>query len=222
MSSALSTLLRGFLTLALPVLLTLLCARAVMTPLFLQLEYNRPGFPPDRYGFTTADRLRLAPYPLDYMIYGYDIGYLADLQHPEGGPLYNANELRHMVDVQRVTQAAFALLAVGLVLAAAALVALWRANRPGLYRALMQAGVLTWGIIITIVVLAVAMWDTFFTLFHQLFFEEGTWRFLYSDTLIRLFPEQFWFDAALTIGALTALGAGLLIAISWRGLRRAL
>jgi hypothetical protein len=31
--------------------------------------------------------------------------------------------------------------------------------------------------------------------------------FLYEDTLIRLFPEQFWFDAALFIGALTVIGA---------------
>jgi hypothetical protein len=28
--------------------------------------------------------------------------------------------------------------------------------------------------------------------------------------LIRLFPEQFWFDAALTIGGLAAVEAGVL------------
>ena len=46
-------------------------------------------------------------------------------------------------------------------------------------------------------------WDTFFTNFHKVFFEGDSWLFRRSDTLIRLFPEQFWFDAALTVGGLT-------------------
>jgi integral membrane protein (TIGR01906 family) len=61
---------------------------------------------------------------------------------------------------------------------------------------------------------AVVAWDTFFTAFHQLFFAGGTWVFAYSDTLIRLFPEQFWFDAALTVGGLTLLGALALLLLS--------
>ena len=41
--------------------------------------------------------------------------------------------------------------------------------------------------------------------FHRIFFEGNSWQFSTSDTLIRLFPEQFWFDAALTIGLFTLL-----------------
>lgn len=37
-----------------------------------------------------------------------------------------------------------------------------------------------------------------------------------SDTLIRLFPERFWFDAALTIAGLSLLGGLLLALIGWR------
>ena len=39
-----------------PYRLTVLTVRGVMSPWFLQLEYNRPGFPADIYGFTTEQR----------------------------------------------------------------------------------------------------------------------------------------------------------------------
>jgi integral membrane protein (TIGR01906 family) len=72
------------------------------------------------------------------------------------------------------------------------------------------------GIVVTIVLAAIVNWDFFFTTFHTMLFESGTWRFAYSDTLIRLFPEQFWFDAALLIGGLTTLIALLLLFAMWR------
>lgn len=50
-------------------------------------------------------------------------------------------------------------------------------------------------------------WD-FFAGFHSLFFEGDSWLFLFSDTLIRLFPLRFWQDAFLFAAAI-ALGGGL-------------
>ena len=75
---------------------------------------------------------------------------------------------------------------------------------------------MTWLAIGVVIVLAVVGWNVFFTGFHTLLFEDGTWYFLTSDTLIRLFPEQFWFDAALTVGALAVVGAGVI----WLAVRR--
>jgi len=40
--------------------------------------------------------------------------------------------------------------------------------------------------------------------------------FSYSDTLIRLFPVEFWFDATLTISVLSLAGGLLLALIGWR------
>jgi integral membrane protein (TIGR01906 family) len=57
--------------------------------------------------------------------------------------------------------------------------------------------------------------DAFFLQFHQLFFEGDSFAFRYDDTLIRLYPEQLWNDAAILIGVLTgAMAVGLLV-ISW-------
>ena len=215
---------RAFLTIAVPVLLTLLMVRLIMMPWFLEFEYNRPGFPDDIYGFTTEERLEYAPYALNYLTNDADISYLGDLLFTNGVPQYNSRELRHMEDVKVVTRYAFALLTFGGIFTLILIGVMFRsmAGRRELRLGLMQGSVLTLGIIGAIVVLAVAMWDTFFTLFHEIFFESGTWQFAFSDTLIRLFPQQFWFDAALTIGGMTTLSAVIILGVTWRWGQRAL
>jgi len=54
-----------------------------------------------------------------------------------------------------------------------------------------------------------------FVAFHNVFFEPGTWTFFYSDTLIRLFPERFWRDVFLMVGALSLAG-GLALGFAFR------
>jgi uncharacterized membrane protein len=53
--------------------------------------------------------------------------------------------------------------------------------------------------------------NVLFVAFHNVFFQAGTWMFLFSDTLIRLFPERFWRDTFIAVGVLSG-GAGLAIA----------
>ena len=55
----------------------------------------------------------------------------------------------------------------------------------------------------------------FFAGFHSLFFEGDSWLFLFSDTLIRLFPIRFWQDAFL-FAAIIALGGGILLGLGMR------
>ncbi|MDZ4669568.1 MAG: TIGR01906 family membrane protein [Phototrophicales bacterium] len=211
--------LRLYFMLAVVILLPLLSARLVMTPLFLQFEYHRADFPEDFYGFTLEDRLYYAPFALDYLLTDADIDYLGDLTFPNSSrTLFNASELHHMVDVKIVTQWAFLILAVGGIGSLALIAGLWRNSdlRDSIRLGIFSGAILTISLIIAIVIAAVVAWDTFFTLFHTLLFESGTWQFLYSDTLIRLFPEKFWFDASLTIGILTTLFALILLTITGR------
>lgn len=216
-------LLRLTLTALLPLLMVLVGVRLLMTPLWLQFEYTRPGFPQDVYGFTTQDRLRYAPDAVDYLLNDADIDFLGDMTHTDGRALYTARELQHMHDVKVVTQAAFALLLIAAVLAVGIGWALWRRpdTRPAFWRALRDAGLITLAAIAAIVIGAVAAWNAFFTAFHNLFFADGTWQFLYSDTLIRLFPEQFWFDSAITIGLFTGLIALAFVIFGTRKLANA-
>ncbi|MBI1854868.1 MAG: DUF1461 domain-containing protein [Chloroflexi bacterium] len=47
-------------------------------------------------------------------------------------------------------------------------------------------------------------------------FEPGSWLFAYSDTLIRLFPLQFWMDATFMITVFSLIGGLLAAFIGWR------
>jgi integral membrane protein (TIGR01906 family) len=69
-------------------------------------------------------------------------------------------------------------------------------------------------LVVVLGILAATSFWQFFTVFHELFFTGNSWQFLFTDTLIRLFPMRFWQDAFLFVGILEvvvglALGFGL-------------
>jgi len=217
------TLLSWIVAVLVPLALIGLGIRALLTNIFLQIEYNMPYFPTDQYGFTKEDRLHWAPYALDYLVNSADISYLGDLKFDDGSPLYNERELSHMADVKRVTQSALNVWYLSL----ASLIILgawsWRGDWTQTYRqGLMRGGWLMVGlaaaigliVLIGILINPNVFWN-FFAGFHALFFEGDSWLFLYSDTLIRLFPLRFWQDAFL-IAAIIALGGGFALGLGLR------
>ncbi len=78
------------------------------------------------------------------------------------------------------------------------------------------------GIIGVIGLVAAFAFRFFFVRFHRIFFEGETWLFPGTDTLIQVFPEKFWFDAALLIVILTLIEAAVigLLALTWLGIHR--
>lgn len=214
-SNNVTRILRTYLTTIFPILLVLIAVRLVMTPAFLYFEYTRPGFPEDFYGLTRDERLHYAPYAIEYLFNGEEISFLDDLTFPNGDALFNSRELRHMRDVKVVTQVTFLFAIIAGILASASAYTLWK--RHQLRLALFSGSLLTLGIIATIVIVAIFNWEFFFVSFHTFFFESDTWYFAYSDTLIRLFPEQFWFDAALLVGGLSTFAALIVLFVTWKG-----
>lgn len=213
-------------TLLLPPLLLLANVMLVMSPVWLAAEYTRPGFPQDAYGLTTEQRIELATSLTAWLVSEESVAVPGAMSLADGSPLLNARELRHMQDVKTLTGSACR---VALVAALIWAIAMLRCRRKKvLALALKRGALLTLGTLASIVALAVASWERVFTGFHRLFFESGTWYFAYSDTLIRLFPEQFWFDAVLFPGGMTALQALLLLVLVtrsrsiWRYVRRLL
>ena len=213
-------ILSWLVTIIIPMALIGLAIRVLLSPVFYQIEYNMPYFPPDEYGFTKADRLKWAPYAVNYLINSADISYLGDLKFDDGSPLYNERELSHMQDVKNVTQGALRLWYLSLALLA--VLGIW-ARSGGWWQyyllGLQRGGWLMVGLAIligTIVLVGIAVnpnvFDEFFVLFHSLFFEGNSWLFYFSDTLIRLFPIRFWEDAFL-LAAVIALGGGLALGL---------
>jgi len=207
-------------TIIVPMMLIGLAIRVLLTPLFYRLEYNMPYFPPDEYGFTKADRLKWTPYAVNYLLNNADISYLGNLRFDDGRPLYNERELRHMVDVKRVTQSALRFWYISLALLLGLGIWAWFGGWWQYYLLGLKRGgwlmVLLAGLIATIVIVGIALnpnvFDDFFIFFHSLFFEGNSWLFLFSDTLIRLFPIRFWEDAFLWAAVIT-LGGGLALGL---------
>lgn len=217
-------LLSWLVALLVPLALIGLGLRVLLTPFFLKIEYNMPYFPPDEYGFTKEDRLKWAPYALDYLVNSEDISYLGDLRFEDGSPLYNERELSHMEDVKQVTRGALNAWYISLALLTLLGIWSWRggwtqAFRLGLRRGgwlmIGLAGAIGLIVVIGILVSPTIFWN-FFAGFHTLFFEGDSWLFLYSDTLIRLFPLRFWQDAFLWAAVIALGGAFALIAAAKR------
>ncbi len=203
-----------------PVVLLSLAIRAIASPVFLWVEYNRPGFPADGFGFSSDDRTTFGSYAVDYLNNFTGSRFLGDLVGGNGSRLFQAGEVSHMADVKGVYQISMLIGLVLLILMIVGMFYLSRRSVGGIRRSLFAGSIATLAIIIGIGVFALLGWERFFTDFHQIFFANGTWTFQLSDTLIRLFPEQFWTDSAATIGVIVLLVASLTLAFSWPTKRR--
>lgn len=198
-----------------PIVLIALAIRLVTSSVFLWVEYHRPGFPDDAYGFSTDDRMTYASYTVDYLLNFSGARYLGDLVNAQGNKLFLESEVAHMADVKSVITLAFIVGATLAVLMVIAIIYLRRRSTGGVRRALFAGSIATLVLVIGLGVLAVLGWETFFTQFHHLFFANGTWTFYVDDTLIRLFPSQFWMDAGIFIGGFVVVVSSLVMAFTW-------
>lgn len=141
-----------------------------------------------------------------------------------GAPLLDEAERSHMHDVSVLVR-----ILAGIALLAAMVAAMTRAMLGGERRRIGRILLIAGGTVGTLAILlagtfAVAF-EPAFLAFHELFFPPGTYLFAPGSNLITLFPQGFWFDAALAAGAtiiVGALGVSLIGLNRWRGGRPAL
>ena len=139
-----------------------------------------------------------------------------------GQPLLDDRERSHMGDVSRLVQLLAGITVVALVIAV--VMGAWlrnEARRQGRIM-LISSGAIGVLAILLAGVFAVAF-EPAFLAFHAVFFPPGTYLFAEGSNLIRLFPEGFWFDAALAAGAAIVVTALVVSAIGfarWRSAAR--
>jgi integral membrane protein (TIGR01906 family) len=223
-------ILSWVVTIVVPIVLVMAAVRILISPAYLVFEYNTPDFPADPYGFTKEDRLYWSKIAVTYLLNSADISFLGDLRFPAGQQappascyymsdctrLYNERELRHMSDVKNVVQSALGVWYISLILLAGLGVWAWFGKWFSDYRrGLMRGGWLTVILLAAIILFVLLSFGVIFVWFHDIFFAAGTWTFLFSDTLIRLFPERFWRDTFLAVGLLAG-GAGLAMGLLLR------
>lgn len=137
----------------------------------------------------------------------------------DGEPLLDERERSHMSDVSRLVQLLAGVTLVALVVLVATGAWLRRERERQGRIMLISAGVIGVVAIVLAGTFAVAF-EPAFLAFHQLFFPPGTFLFAPGSNLILLFPEGFWFDAALAAGVsiiITALAVTVIGLRRWRG-----
>ena len=201
--------------------------RVLATGTFVRAELGRDGFPPDGYGFTTDQRKELALLGLRSIQPGSDgIVLLERARLPNGSPAFGFRELSHMRDVRRLFGIALRGQLIALVVIGALALGLARTRfRTVVPLGLLAGAVATLAIAVLAVPLILLGFDGFFVRFHEVFFSGDTWRFNDADTLIRLYPEQFWQDVSRLAAGIAVAQAVVLVPLAWwwrRAARRGL
>lgn len=214
----LAAILQVMIAALLPLLLILINAGLLMLPAFMRFEYTRPGFPADPYGFTTEDRLEYGPRGLAYLFNNEGIEYLGNMRFEDGDPVFNERELGHMHDVKVVTQG-LVRFGIGLLIVyviSMGILAISEATRDRLLGGLLSGSMLTVLLLMVGIAIVALNFNWLFAQFHTLFFKGDSWIFPTSDTLIRLYPIQFWTDAFAVMFGGALLEALIIGVMCWR------
>ena len=215
MSRAFAVALVVVIAVAVPPVLVVNALRVLATESFTRWEVDR--LEPDRYGLTDTRREALALLGLESIRPGSrGIELLENQRLSDGAAAFDERELSHMRDVRSVFGNALRVqLAVVIALVLLA-VALARTRlRAVVPRGALIGALATLAVAVLAVPVIVLGFDTFFTRFHEMFFEGDSWEFADTDTLIRVYPEAFWVDVSRIAAALTVVQAAVLAGLSW-------
>jgi integral membrane protein (TIGR01906 family) len=210
--------------LALPLVLLIGNVQLLAHPRFVNYEYAKADFPADAvvpvdgYPLSKAERVLLAETALRSIAGSEGMRALQEARFQETGePAFNAREIRHMRDVRWLFQRARVVFWMALVaLLGGGALLIWKGgHRYRLTQPLLISVIGTLSLAGALGLYILVSFGSFFTRFHHLFFSGETWLFRQDDTLIRLFPTDFWFDAALIIAGLTVIELVLVGAWAW-------
>lgn len=200
-----------------PLLLVTTALRVVANDWIVSFEYDHGGVPADRYGLTKEERSDLARLGLDSILPGgRGIALLEEARLPGGEPAFDSRELAHMQDVRDAVGLALRAQLVALALVLVLLLALaWRpTTRRAVPRGVQIGAAMTLGVAAVLGAVMLLTWDDFFVGFHGVLFEGDSWRFARTDTLLRLYPDEFWVGVAAWIAGITVALALVLVIVS--------
>jgi integral membrane protein (TIGR01906 family) len=219
LSKTVITIVRWLVVIATPIFLGFATITLIINPSYPRYEYAKDNFPADPFGFSQEQRLELALVAVDYLQRQQPaeevIHMLEEQRIPDTDqPLYNDREIGHMIDVKHLTDAIRIIAGVTAVIVIGGLVFLLARPQTRVvgFRAMTHGGLATAILLLAIALFILLAWNVFFVQFHELLFPPGTWTFSYSDGLIRLFPEKFWFDLGVILSGGTLL-EGVVLAI---------
>jgi integral membrane protein (TIGR01906 family) len=153
---------------------------------------------------TGIDRIQLrnvAQHLIDYFNLRADTAQITVVKGDEAFNLFNERELIHLEDVRSLIQLDYWVKRGAFLLMVICALALFFGLRAGwriLVRGLFWGSCITMGLMVILALWAFFGFERFFILFHLASFRNEYWMLDPArDYLIRLFPEGFFYDAAL-------------------------
>ena len=133
--------------------------------------------------------------------------------------LYNEREILHMIDVKALMKGVFSIVVwsgVSILVLAVAGALLLRKEFPDLLaRSLRWSAIGTGAFLLVFGIASLINFGWVFTQFHFLSFANDLWLLdPRTDYLVIMFPQQFFFEATLFIGALTIVDFALIVGIT--------
>jgi integral membrane protein (TIGR01906 family) len=207
--------------------LFVLCLPVILLTASVSAAMNCPWL--YKYGFEKYDVSRVTGLVLSELdkaaagLIGYfnsSNEYIDLTVEKDGQPfqLFNDREVAHLKDVKGLFRLVYkVLLGAGIyALAFAGVNLFWWRDRRRLGQGLFYGGCLTLVAILVVGIVIAIDFDGFFLKFHLLSFTNDFWMLdPATDYLIMIFPQGFWFDAALACAMTTAMGAVILGGIGW-------
>ena len=138
--------------------------------------------------------------------------------------VYNQRDIEHLKDVKGLIQLAYRLQFISLAYISVYIGFNFLILRGAFWRQLARR--IVWGSGLTFIILAVlgvialVDFNQFFLLFHLVSFRNDLWQLYPGDTLLAMFPEGFFNDAALFVGGAIILEATIIGVVVWGLLRR--
>ncbi len=184
-----------------PIILVGIPVKLAFTTWFVEFEYLKRNLPPDPYGLDMKTRLNLALLGLEAVTSDEGMEKFKEARLPEGKKAFNSREIKHMEDVRKVLSLFNRSFYFSVALWLAGLLA--RRNLRWTGKVLVGSSFAT--LLIASFSLGISLYDynLAFEVFHNYVFDPYSWRFSYSDTLLRVYPMKLWFDATVFVLSLS-------------------
>lgn len=174
--------------------------------------YAKKDFPEDIYGLPEEYRKRLAKIGLRAVLSDEAFEEFKKAKLPDGMRAFNAREIEHIHDVKAFLKRFFPAVYVATFLWLLGFLILRSAHY------LILSGFLG---ILTLSILGVLVFTNYeraFEIFHVITFDPYSWRFFYTDTLIRIYPMKFWYDATKVVAIMSFIlsATALLLGLIWK------
>ncbi len=190
---------------------------AVNSPWLYQYGFDKYDIS-EATGLAQSELDKAAAGLIDYFNSGGESISLEVVKDGESFELFNEREVGHLKDVRGLFRLVYWVLLGTLVYAIVyiGVSLIWWRDKRRMAGGLVYGGGLTLVLMATLGIGTLVNFDWLFRQFHLISFANDLWMLDPArDYLIMLFPQGFWYDAALFCALATAVGALILGGVGW-------